>query len=117
MKPSIEEKLTRLVERYEEIAHLLSDPTVIADTDKFRDLSKEYARLEPVAKDFGAYKELARDLADAREMSESDDAELKALGDEEWPVPYGSAGRPARSRCPDRSGTAGGWRWAHPDRC
>jgi peptide chain release factor 1 len=83
VKSSIEEKLTRLVERYEEIAHLLSDPTVIGDTNKFRDLSKEYARLEPVAKDFGAYKTLARDLADAREMSASDDAELKALGDEE----------------------------------
>ncbi|MDH3417913.1 MAG: peptide chain release factor 1 [Gammaproteobacteria bacterium] len=83
MKPSIEEKLTRLVERYEEIAHLLSDPAVISDNDKFRDLSKEYARLEPVAKDFSAYKLLARDLADAREMSDSGDVELKALGDEE----------------------------------
>jgi peptide chain release factor 1 len=52
VKASIEEKLSRLVERYEEISHLLSERAVISNTDKFRELSKEYSRLEPVAKDF-----------------------------------------------------------------
>ena len=46
MKDSIQERLSGLVERFEEIGHLLSDPNVIGDQDKFRDLSKEYARLE-----------------------------------------------------------------------
>ncbi len=83
MKASIEEKLSRLVERYEEISHLLSEPSVISDTDKFRDLSKEYARLEPVAKDFEEYKVLTRELGEAREMCDSGDDELIALGEEE----------------------------------
>jgi len=83
VKRSIEEKLSRLVERYEEIAHLLSEPSVISNSNKFRDLSKEYARLEPVAREFGIYKDLARELVEAQEMTESEDPELRALGEEE----------------------------------
>ena len=47
MKASLQDRLRELTERYEEIAHLLSDPGVIADKNKFRELSREYARLEP----------------------------------------------------------------------
>ena len=83
MKPSIEAKLTQLVERYEEISHLLSERSIIADSNRFRELSKEYARLDPVAKDFERYQSLVRELGDAREMSRSDDADLRAVGDEE----------------------------------
>ena len=72
-----------LVERFEEVGHLLSDADVIADQNRFRDLSKEYARLEALAKDFGAYQRLERDVAAAQEMCSSEDAELRALGEEE----------------------------------
>ncbi len=83
MKRSIEEKLSRLVDRHEEISHLLSEASVIADTNKFRELSKEFSRLEPVAKSFAAHRALSHELADANEMAQSDDAELRALGIEE----------------------------------
>ncbi len=83
MKRSIEEKLSRLVERQEEVAHLLSEPSVIGDTDKFRELSKEFARLEPVAKSFAEFTSLSSELSDASEMAESDDEDLRALGAEE----------------------------------
>ena len=43
MKESILLKLEHLRDRYEEVGHLLSDPDVIGDQDKFRKLSKEYA--------------------------------------------------------------------------
>ena len=83
MKDSIQEKLSVLVDRFEEIGHLLSDPEVISDQNRFRDLSKEYARLEELAKDFSAYQAVEAGIRDAREMQESDDAELRTLGDEE----------------------------------
>ena len=83
MKESLREKLTSLVERYEEIAHLLSDPATIADKERFRDLSKEYARLEGVARDFGAYRKLETEIAASEELSASDDAELRKLAEEE----------------------------------
>jgi peptide chain release factor 1 len=83
VKESIRDKLTSLAERYEEIAHLLSEPATIADQDRFRELSREYARLEDVVKDFEAYRRLERDIASAEEFQAGDDAELRALGEEE----------------------------------
>ncbi len=83
MKESIRERLSSLVERFEEIGHHLSDPETIADQDKFRDLSKEYSRLEEIARDFGAYQKVEEEIRDAREMQESDDPELRELGNEE----------------------------------
>jgi peptide chain release factor 1 len=83
VKPSIRERLVALTERYEEISHLLADPGVIADKNRFRDLSREFARLEPVVKDFRAFESAARDLAEAEEMQASDDPAMRGLGDEE----------------------------------
>jgi len=83
VKPSIRERLVALTERYEEISHLLADPGVIADKNRFRDLSREFARLEPVVKDFRAFESAARDLAAAEEMQASDDPAMRGLGDEE----------------------------------
>ena len=51
MKPSILTKLEMLSARHEEIAGLLADPDVIADQNKFRGLSMEYAQLEDVVKE------------------------------------------------------------------
>ena len=83
MKESIQERLGELVDRFEEIGHLLSEPEVISNQDRFRELSKEYSRLEEIARDFSAYKKIEDDIRDAREMQESDDSELSALGAEE----------------------------------
>ena len=48
MKDSIRRRLETTVERFEEVGALLSDPEVIGKQSRFRDLSMEYARLEPV---------------------------------------------------------------------
>ena len=52
MKESIRFRLESVSDRFEEIAGLLADPGVIADQNQFRELSKEYARVEPVVKLF-----------------------------------------------------------------
>lgn len=83
MKPSISNKLVVISERYEEIAHLLAEPETMADTDRFRDLSKEYARLEPIVADFRLHQSLSGDSAAAQELLGSDDPELRELGQEE----------------------------------
>lgn len=46
MKESILQKLDTLAERYDELEALMSAPEVIADNEKFRNYSKEYAQLE-----------------------------------------------------------------------
>lgn len=83
MKESLRSKLTELVERHEEVARLLGDAATIADKDRFRELSKEYARLDEVARDFNAYRALERDLAAAEELRSGADPDLKALAEDE----------------------------------
>ncbi len=83
MKPSILNKLETLSARHEEIAGLLSDPQVIGDQNRFRQLSMEYAQLEDVVKTFDACRQAEADLESAREMLAEDDAEMRALAEEE----------------------------------
>ena len=65
MKDSIYQKLEGLVERFEEVQALLSDPEVIGNQEKFQALSKEFSQLEEVTKAFGAYKDAVDDIATA----------------------------------------------------
>ncbi|MGF1687138.1 peptide chain release factor 1 [Photobacterium japonica] len=83
MKPSILVKLETLVERYEEVQHLLSDPGVIGDQNKFRALSREYSQLEEVTQCFKAYQQAQEDLATAEEMANEDDPEMREMAQEE----------------------------------
>ncbi len=83
MKASILLKLETLVERYEEVQHLLGDPDVIGDQDKFRALSKEYSQLEEVTKCFQAYQQAQEDLVAAEEMANEDDEEMREMAQEE----------------------------------
>jgi len=83
MKQSIKDKLINLSERHEEIAGLMSVPEVINDQNKFRSLSKEYAQLEDVVKNFKQF-QIFEDNADAaKEMLTEDDAEMRAMAEEE----------------------------------
>ncbi len=83
MKDSIRLKLETVRDRFEEIAGLLADPDVIGDQNRFRDLSKEYARVEPVVQSFQRYEGLLGDIAAAEEMASDDDAEVREMGQEE----------------------------------
>ena len=83
MKESIRFKLESVCERFEEIAGLLADPDVIGDQNQFRELSKEYSRIEPVVKLFSAYQSLDDDLVAADEMAKDADPEIREMGQEE----------------------------------
>ncbi|MFU8895319.1 MAG: peptide chain release factor 1 [Gammaproteobacteria bacterium] len=83
MKDSIITKLANLVERHEEVTALLSDPGIIGDQNRFRDLSREYARLEPLVRDYRMWREARADAAAAVEMAADRDPELRELAEEE----------------------------------
>jgi peptide chain release factor 1 len=83
MKDSIRRKLESVEERFEEIAGLLADPDVIGDQNQFRDLSKEYARIDPVVRSFQRYGAIVDDIASAEEMTNDADAEIREMGQEE----------------------------------
>ncbi len=80
MTPEIKTKLQIASERHEEIGHLMSDPDVMSDQNKFRDLSKEYASLEDLVKTFALYKDAEQEIVDAQEMM--DDPEMKEMAQE-----------------------------------
>lgn len=81
MKASILEKLDSLSERYEEVGVLLGDAGIISNQTKFRELSKEYAELEPVVLSYRDYRKMLNNLAEAKEMLA--DPEMRAMAQEE----------------------------------
>ena len=83
MKASLRTKLEKTTDRFEEVGHLLADPAVAGGSAQFRDLSMEYARLEPVAQGFRAHLALERELATAVELAGDSDPEMRAMGEEE----------------------------------
>jgi len=83
MKDSIRTKLETTRDRFEEIAGLLADPDVIADQNQFRDLSREYSRLDPIIKLFQQYENLDGDITAAEEMTRDEDADVREMGAEE----------------------------------
>jgi peptide chain release factor 1 len=83
VKDSIRTKLETTRDRFEEIAGLLADPDVINDQNQFRDLSKEYSRLEAVVSLFQQYETLAADIVAAEEMVGDSDSEIRQMGEEE----------------------------------
>ncbi|MBC6907264.1 peptide chain release factor 1 [Saccharophagus sp. K07] len=83
MKSSILEKLESLQERYVEVGALLSDAETIANQNRFRELSKEYAELEPVVNCFKDYRRIKSHLEEARQLLREGDAELREMAREE----------------------------------
>ena len=77
MTPSIRRKLEALAERHQEIGLLLSQPDVLADSKRFRELSQEYAQLEPVVASLHQHDQTERELVESRAML--DDAELREM--------------------------------------
>ena len=83
MKDSVRQRLDRLTDRFEEIGRLLADPATAGGSQQFRELSKEYARLEPLAEEYRGVRGLEADLAAARDLTADPDASMRALGEEE----------------------------------
>jgi len=83
MKDSIQQKLERLSDRFEEVGHLLADAAGASNADKYRELSMEYARLEPVVQRYRAYLKATEDLRTAEELARDPDPVTRALGEEE----------------------------------
>ncbi|HEC20167.1 MAG TPA: peptide chain release factor 1 [Gammaproteobacteria bacterium] len=83
MKPSIQHKLETIADRLEEVSALLADPEVMADQNRFRELSKEYAHIEPVVKCFKDYQSTLEDIDEAESLLQDDDPEMREMGEEE----------------------------------
>ncbi|EPI5424934.1 peptide chain release factor 1, partial [Yersinia enterocolitica] len=81
MKSSIVAKLEALQERHEEVLAHLGDANVIADQDRFRALSREYAQLTDVTRCFKEWRSVQDDIEAAEMML--DDPEMREMAQDE----------------------------------
>ena len=81
MTPTLRRKLEALAERREELERLLAEPEVVANNARFRDLSREFSQLEPIATALADEVRAKADLAAAESMRT--DPDLRELADEE----------------------------------
>jgi len=79
MKDSIRNKLEQLADRCDEVSRLLAEPEVLERMDRYRELSVEYARLQPVVESFRAWRDTERQLAAVREMARDPDPGVREL--------------------------------------
>lgn len=80
MKESLRLRLDQMVDRYEEVTALLSDPSVISDNNKFRELSVEHSDLMDITTLWQNYGRAETDQADAEAMlADATDPDMKEM--------------------------------------
>ena len=81
MTPALRQRLQALAERHEEVGRLLAEPDALADPARWRALSREHARLAPVAAGLATLGAAEHEREQARALLA--DAELGALARED----------------------------------
>lgn len=79
LSPSIITRLQKTTERHEEVGVLLTTPAIINDSEKFRELSKEYSELNDVVTAYKAYLANEKRINDAEALLQ--DPEMKDLAE------------------------------------
>lgn len=78
------EKLKSLYEQFLEVEKKLSDSSIIANQEEYRELSKDHAYLKPLAEKYLQYAKLISDIKSTEELKESSDSEIRELAYEEY---------------------------------
>ena len=73
------DKLQFVVEKYEELSLKVSDPDVIANQTVWQKHIKEMGEMEPIVNKYTEYKKAKESLAEAKEMLDMGDDELREL--------------------------------------
>ncbi|SDZ98342.1 bacterial peptide chain release factor 1 (bRF-1) [Desulfuromusa kysingii] len=77
--------LEDVVDRFREVEGLLSDPAIISDQKRYRELAKEHADLTEVVSVYGQYRHVCNDIEGNRELLQDNDPEMKELAKAELP--------------------------------
>jgi peptide chain release factor 1 len=83
MNPALLSRLDSIESRQADLQSELSDPGVLSDQARFRELSKAYADLSGTVEASRLYRTSLEDLETARQMAEGDDPDMASLGREE----------------------------------
>ena len=84
LDPQLASKLDALEQRSEDLSRTLSEPDIMSDMERYKNVSRTYAELQPILDAFRRHRKAELDLAGARELQESaDDAEMKKMASDE----------------------------------
>ena len=72
-----------LKERFQELEVMLSDGEIVANQTKYRELSKEYAELEPLVQNYVAYQAVLADIQAATLLAKDLDRDMREMAEEE----------------------------------
>ncbi len=78
------DKLDFIVDKYDELAAKVSDPDVISNQDLWKQHMKEMSDIEPIVKKYKEYRANKQNIADAKEMLEESDEELREMAKQEF---------------------------------
>ena len=77
------DKLTSVEARYADLAGKLADSAVQADPTQYRTHAKALSEIEPIVERFGEFKTVLTQIAQAQELANGSDAEMRELAQEE----------------------------------
>jgi len=83
VKSSVHERLHQAASRHEEVGLLLSQPEVFSDQNRFRELSMEYAQLEPLVKTWRKWLATRKSMEEARQMLGEAESDVREMAEEE----------------------------------
>ncbi|WP_020677038.1 peptide chain release factor 1 [Geopsychrobacter electrodiphilus] len=78
--------LENVVDRFREVEGLLSDPSVMSNQSRYRELTREHSDLSEVVRVYGLYKQVLSEIAGNRELLLDPDPDMKAMAREELPL-------------------------------
>jgi peptide chain release factor 1 len=77
------DKLTSIESRYADLSAKLADPAVQADTNQYRTYAKALSEIEPLVERFHEFQAVLTQIAQAQELVEGGDADMRDLAQEE----------------------------------
>ena len=80
------DRLHTIDTRYEELTALVSDAAVQADPNEYRTHAKALAEIQPIVDKFREYKTVVAEIAETRELSEGNDADMRELAEQELAI-------------------------------
>lgn len=79
------DQLTDKLKEFKELEVKLSDPEILSDQKQFRELSKEYSFLKPVAENIVELLDIEKQMEENKEIAKiSDDSELSEMAEDEY---------------------------------
>ncbi len=77
------EKLAELERKFIDLSDKINDPDIISNNEEWRRLMKEHSELSPIVNKYREYKDAEKSIAEAKEMLEDSDEDMRLLAREE----------------------------------